>query len=397
MATASSFLSEDQFLCSICLEVYTEPVSIPCGHNFCKACLTRHWADKDQCQCPLCKEKFGKGLKLCVNTVFREVVENFNKHHVAADSDSVVKPGQVPCDCCIDNKLRASKTCLICLASYCETHLEPHHRVAALKRHKLTNPVHNLEDKICKKHNRILEFFCRNDNSCVCVMCTEHSDHDTVPLNEEYVDKRAKMGKKNAEVQHGKQKRGKKGQKMKGSVQNKRKGKDEARANSVVSNQMIYPPVWWFPSEVPHHFCEYCHIPVDRGFSGGRYFYVVQARGRAGWDLGIIRESMNPRDGNWIVRLRSNGKPDRVLVFVDYDSGQVFFYDADNKILMYSITDCNFSGRVFLFFGPPQDASWTQRLQKWCQKIWRPVENPDAPFLLAALAGLSIYYLLSLF
>uniref|UniRef100_A0A7N6A4B1 B30.2/SPRY domain-containing protein n=1 Tax=Anabas testudineus TaxID=64144 RepID=A0A7N6A4B1_ANATE len=36
MAAASCLLTEDQFLCSICLDVFTDPVSIPCGHNFCK-------------------------------------------------------------------------------------------------------------------------------------------------------------------------------------------------------------------------------------------------------------------------------------------------------------------------------------------------------------------------
>ncbi|KAE8288580.1 E3 ubiquitin/ISG15 ligase TRIM25 [Larimichthys crocea] len=152
MATASPFLSEDQFQCSICLDVFTEPVSIPCGHNFCKACITRHWEGKEQCQCPLCNEKFNKGLKLCVNTGFREVVENFKKHHAKTDNNSQIKPGEVPCDCCTGSKCKALKTCLVCLTSFCETHLEPHQRVATLKGHKLTNPIPNLEDKICKKH-----------------------------------------------------------------------------------------------------------------------------------------------------------------------------------------------------------------------------------------------------
>ncbi|XP_071326551.1 E3 ubiquitin-protein ligase TRIM39-like [Trachinotus anak] len=233
MASASSFLSEDQFLCSICLDVFTEPVSIPCGHNFCKTCIAKHWEGKKQCHCPLCNKKFNKGLKLCVNTGFREVVENFTKHRVISENDVLAKPGEVPCDFCPGNKFKAYKTCLVCLASYCETHLEPHQRVAALNRHKLTDPVQNLENKICKKHNWILDLFCRNDLTCVCVLCTEHSSHDTVLLKEEYEKKKAQLEQKKVEVKAMIQERQKKVQEIKEVEDTKRKDKEEALANSV--------------------------------------------------------------------------------------------------------------------------------------------------------------------
>ena len=42
MASPSGLLSEEQFQCSVCLDVFTEPVSIPCGHSFCLACIKRH-------------------------------------------------------------------------------------------------------------------------------------------------------------------------------------------------------------------------------------------------------------------------------------------------------------------------------------------------------------------
>lgn len=43
-----------QFQCSICL--FTEPVSIPCGHNYCKAFVKGYWDSTDLCQCPMCKK-----------------------------------------------------------------------------------------------------------------------------------------------------------------------------------------------------------------------------------------------------------------------------------------------------------------------------------------------------
>uniref|UniRef100_A0A671U3R3 Uncharacterized protein n=1 Tax=Sparus aurata TaxID=8175 RepID=A0A671U3R3_SPAAU len=60
MSAASCLLTEDQFLCSICLDVFTDPVAIPCGHNFCKTCITQHWDINVPYKCPNCKES---GLK----------------------------------------------------------------------------------------------------------------------------------------------------------------------------------------------------------------------------------------------------------------------------------------------------------------------------------------------
>uniref|UniRef100_UPI0037E8D088 zinc-binding protein A33-like n=1 Tax=Semicossyphus pulcher TaxID=241346 RepID=UPI0037E8D088 len=383
MATDSSFLSEDQFLCSICLDVFTEPVSIPCGHNFCKVCISLHWQEKEQCKCPLCNHKFNKGLKLCVNTAFRDVVENFKKQNEISNNNSL-KPGQVACDCCLSNKFKASKTCLVCLTSFCETHLEPHRQVDALKMHKLTNPVHNLEDKICKKHNRILELFCRNDQTRICVLCTEHSAHVTVPLEEEYVDKMAHMVKKKPEEQEVKQRLGKKGQKSK--VRNKRKGKDEAFANSMASNQTQASPMIWFPNVHPCQ-CDICRcVPEDMAFSGRKFSFCVDISGGTSWCLGVLRETLlgkknivaDPSTGSWLIKLENcycmalhkvpftlvlKKRPERVVVCVDYENGQVSFWDADTGFLIYCFIGCEFNGRIGLFCGEKHEG-WVQRLKK---------------------------------
>ncbi|XP_024861393.1 tripartite motif-containing protein 29 [Kryptolebias marmoratus] len=91
------------------------------------------------------------------------------------------KPGEVPCDVCMDLNTKALKTCLVCLVSYCQLHLGPHRH---LKNHKLVDPVSNLEDRVCKRHDKLLELFCRTDQESICPMCLNdtHVAHDTVPL-----------------------------------------------------------------------------------------------------------------------------------------------------------------------------------------------------------------------
>ncbi|KAM8751163.1 E3 ubiquitin-protein ligase TRIM21-like [Acanthopagrus schlegelii] len=240
MSAASCLLTEDQFLCSICLDVFTDPVSTPCGHNFCKTCITQHWSVNVPYKCPNCKDIFYTRPKLQVNTFISEMAAQFRqsaqqKASSSSSEQQVSKPGEVPCDVCTGTKLKALKSCLVCLASYCETHLEPHLTKSGLKRHQLMDPVENLEDRMCKKHDKLLELFCKTDQMCVCMLCTvlDHKTHDVVPLKEEYEGKKAELGKTYAEIQQMIQKRRLKIEEMKSSVQLSKKDADREIAAGV--------------------------------------------------------------------------------------------------------------------------------------------------------------------
>uniref|UniRef100_A0A8C9YPQ7 E3 ubiquitin-protein ligase TRIM39-like n=1 Tax=Sander lucioperca TaxID=283035 RepID=A0A8C9YPQ7_SANLU len=240
MSAASCLLTEDQFLCSICLDVFTDPVTIPCGHNFCKTCITKHWDINVQCQCPNCKEVFNTRPELQVNTLISEVAAQFRQSaqqeaSSSSSSEQVSKPADVPCDVCTGTKLKALKSCLVCLVSYCETHLEPHLTMSGLKRHQLIDPVENLEGRMCTKHDKLLELFCKNDQMCVCMLCTysDHKTHDVVPLKEEYEGKKAELGKTEAEIQQMIQKRQLKIQEIKHSVELSEEDADREIAEGV--------------------------------------------------------------------------------------------------------------------------------------------------------------------
>ncbi|XP_030635406.1 E3 ubiquitin-protein ligase TRIM39-like [Chanos chanos] len=225
MASSSSLLSEEQFQCSICLDVFTDPVSTPCGHSFCMTCIKGFWDTSTSCLCPTCKRKFEKRPDLFVNIVLADLTAQFRKSIEVKVSSTpqtpAVKTRDISCDICTSDKLKALKSCLVCLTSYCETHLEPHQRVPGLKRHKLIDPVENVEDYICKKHERPLELFCRDDQTCVCQFCTEgeHRTHNTVPIEEESGEKRTQMGKIRIEVQQMIQDRLKKTEEIRHSVE----------------------------------------------------------------------------------------------------------------------------------------------------------------------------------
>uniref|UniRef100_A0A4W5QM89 Uncharacterized protein n=1 Tax=Hucho hucho TaxID=62062 RepID=A0A4W5QM89_9TELE len=316
MATSSSLLSEEQFLCSICLYVFTEPVTTPCGHNFCKACIRQYWDSNDLCLCSMCKEKFHRKPALRIDTFISEMAAQFRKSvEVKATSSRdqcPVQPLEVPCDICTGTKLKALKSCLVCQTSYCETHLEPHQRVPALKRHKLINPVENLEDRMCKKHNRLLELFCKTDQTCLCVLCfkTDHMTHDIVLIEEEYGERKVQLGKTEAEVQQMIQERLQKVQEIKHSVDLSKKEAQREISNSVHEGTLKKL------SDNPERFYSTCCVLGKEGFFSGRFYYEVAVQEKTNWDLGVARESINrkgniilkPQNGYWTVVLRNGNE-----------------------------------------------------------------------------------------
>ncbi len=184
MSSLSSSLTEG-LQCSKCLHMFTDPVTTPCGHNFCKTCLNKCWDNSQTCNCPYCKETFKQRPDLKINTTLRELVEKKSPE---------IRP-EVLCDICEERKLKALKSCLVCQSSYCETHLAPHLRVAGLKKHKLMDPVSKMEDYVCKKHESPLDLFCRDEQTCVCSVCAvkDHKNHNTVPIEEESEQKKVEV------------------------------------------------------------------------------------------------------------------------------------------------------------------------------------------------------------
>ncbi|CAB1414615.1 unnamed protein product [Pleuronectes platessa] len=222
MSAASCLLTEDQFLCSICLDVFTDPVTLPCAHNFCIKCITGHWDINVLCYCPNCKERFFKRPELRVNTFISEMTAQFRRSSQQKSSEQqATKPGEVPCDAGRGARVKALKSCLVCLASYCNTHLEPHLTVSGLKKHQLIGPVENLEGRMCTKHDKLLELFCKTHQVCVCRLCTisDHKTHDVVPLKEEYEEKKAELSMREAELQQMTQDRRQKIMEIKRSVE----------------------------------------------------------------------------------------------------------------------------------------------------------------------------------
>ncbi|XP_066285035.1 uncharacterized protein [Branchiostoma lanceolatum] len=142
----------EELTCPVCLDLYEQPVLLPCAHSLCKRCAGKVFASrkppaqpigqgmapKTQHECPTCRHEFQlpnlgvDGLRK--NTTLRNIVDRYRE-----SKNNTAAPKAVPCEMCDKEPPNdAVKTCLVCDTSYCEACLSKYHPMkAGLARHTL--------------------------------------------------------------------------------------------------------------------------------------------------------------------------------------------------------------------------------------------------------------------
>ncbi|XP_040190701.1 E3 ubiquitin/ISG15 ligase TRIM25-like [Rana temporaria] len=177
--------------CSLCLDIYTDPVTLKCGHNFCRDCIGRVLDTQERSggySCPGCREKFQDRPALQRNITLRNIVENF----LSAQPDQ--EESVDFCTYCIHTPVPAVISCLHFDDSLCDNRLRVNIKSP---KYVLCDPTTSLENRKCSVHKKILEYYCTEDSACICVSCRlegEHREHQVETLHEASEMKKNKLG-----------------------------------------------------------------------------------------------------------------------------------------------------------------------------------------------------------
>ncbi|XP_007569515.1 tripartite motif-containing protein 16-like [Poecilia formosa] len=260
MAQQAVHVDRETFSCPICLDLLKDPVTIPCGHSYCMSCIKSFWDENEEKKiyhCPQCRQTFTPRPLLQKNTMLAALVEQLKKTGLqpAPADHCYAGPEDVACDFCTGRKLKAFRSCLVCLVSYCRNHLQPHLDVAGLKKHKLVEPSKNLQKKICSQHDEVMKMFCRTDQKCICLICLmdEHKDHDTVSTAAERTDRQRELEERRGSIHQGIQDREKDVKLLQQEVEAINHSADEAVEDSEKIFTELIRLLQKRSSEVKHH------------------------------------------------------------------------------------------------------------------------------------------------
>ncbi|XP_032065400.1 E3 ubiquitin/ISG15 ligase TRIM25-like isoform X2 [Thamnophis elegans] len=198
---------EDNIVCPVCLEVFKDPVTTACGHNFCMSCLQVYWEHLaligEQPYCPQCREPFSSTPQLRKNITLGEIAMRFAQEETQ-DPQNLSGFKNVPCDFCFSQKLKAVKSCLQCIASLCDNHIQSHYTDKIFKNHQLVEPLSDLKGSMCAKHRKLLELFCKEEGKFICQICVreEHKNHEAISLKQERRKKEVEIQRLHASVEN---------------------------------------------------------------------------------------------------------------------------------------------------------------------------------------------------
>ncbi|XP_010737861.3 E3 ubiquitin-protein ligase TRIM41 [Larimichthys crocea] len=189
---------EEALKCPVCQDIFTDPVTLPCGHDFCLTCIQAVWetdvSHNGPFFCPECQIFLPSDLTLEINTSLQNKVKDFTANQPSAaelqsttSSRTTKSSSTIHCDHCIETPTVAIRTCLTCDASLCQAHALLHQQRSALREHTVVEVTGDPLSLKCREHRDELKLFCMEERvpvCCLCVLVGMHKNHKASQLHE---------------------------------------------------------------------------------------------------------------------------------------------------------------------------------------------------------------------
>ncbi|XP_029461565.1 E3 ubiquitin-protein ligase TRIM39-like isoform X2 [Rhinatrema bivittatum] len=373
----------DEASCSVCLDYFTDPVTLDCGHNFCHSCITLSWKGLDtNFPCPQCR-KSSQQRSFRPNRQLARLIEI------------------------------AKKLC--------------------------QNPAQLKEKNLCEGHEEKLKLFCVEDQKPICVVCNksqDHRSHTVIPREEAVQEYKKKfqtcldcLRKQLGDLLKLKSSEEKKAEDLRdvkdamSRYQNVEFPEPKVVSTDLKMDFLLgYPQQlktlftkfagWWMeygkyavdltldPETAhpllilsedrksvrrggqrqdvlhsPQRFDNYLYVLGCESFTSGRHYWEVQERNDTAWCFGVCKDSvtrkgkfsLSPEEGYWAVMysgkqefcaltspvtpLSLSDNYQAMGIFLDYEAGKVSVFNADGKSHLFTFTE-TFSGKLRPFFCP---------------------------------------------
>ncbi|KAF6097872.1 tripartite motif containing 17 [Phyllostomus discolor] len=334
---------QEEATCSICLDYFTDPVMTTCGHNFCRECIRLTWE----------KAKGKKGRR----------------------------------------KRRGTFPCPECRELSPQRNLRPNRLLTKVAEMARQHPGLQSRD-LCKVHQEVLKLFCEDDQSPICVVCREsreHRAHRVVPVEEavqEHKDMKESLDRNSVSVQYP--------EATPIALRTVCRVPGQIEVLKSFQENVVPDPATAYPYLLLYESRQRCYLSTppegmpcskDRflaypcavghqTFCSGRHYWEVgmNLTGDALWALGVCRDNVSrkdrvpksPENGFWVVQLCKGKKyvppvstlppitltepPSHVGIFLDFEAGEVSFYNASGGSHLHTYAQSAFPGPLQPFF-----------------------------------------------